>query len=115
MMKGQTVLITGASSGIGKAFAFEAAKRGANRILTARSEEKLNQIATQIIRQYKNKVQVIVADLAIKGTPAFLFNQTKNIDLLINNAGIGKWTNFLDEASYEDMLALNKIQTSWYR
>lgn len=104
-IKGKTVLITGASSGIGKAFTFEAAKKGANLILTARSSQQLNDIATRITRQYNNKVQVIVADLSRKEDIA-KFNGVKT-DLLINNAGIGKWANFLDEASYEEMLELN--------
>ncbi|SFD99599.1 hypothetical protein SAMN05518672_10482 [Chitinophaga sp. CF118] len=112
-IKGKTVLITGASSGIGKAFAFEAAKQGANLILTARSIQKLQDIASQIMRRFGNTVHLFIADLSKKDAPADLYRQISEkglkTDLLINNAGIGKWTNFLDEssASYEEMLELN--------
>ena len=58
-----TALITGASSGIGKAFAEELAARQTNLVLVSRSEEKLNQIAKELQEKYKIQVDVIVKDL----------------------------------------------------
>ncbi len=55
----QTVLITGASSGIGKAFAYEYAKRGYNLIITSRREELLDSIAEELIGKYKIECTVI--------------------------------------------------------
>lgn len=112
-IKNKTVLITGASSGIGEAFAYELAKQGANLIITARSEDKLNDLAYKISKEYNVKVNVFTGDLLKKDTPKKLYNQIKEagltVDLLINNAGFGKWTNFLDESidGYEEMIEIN--------
>ena len=57
--KGATVLVTGASSGIGEAFARNLANRGANLILTARSEDKLHQIAEQLSETARNPSRCI--------------------------------------------------------
>ena len=56
--KGATVLVTGASSGIGEAFARNLANRGANLILTARSEDKLSQIAKELSEKHAIRVHV---------------------------------------------------------
>lgn len=112
-INGKTALVTGASSGIGRAFAFELAGEGSNLILTARSEDRLHAIARQIRQQYPVEVTVIPADLAQPGAADELMNAVEaaglSVDLLINNAGVGKWTNFLDESltSYEAMVTLN--------
>lgn len=112
-IKNKTALITGASSGIGEAFAYELAKQGTNLILTARSEDKLDFLASKISKEYNVKVNVFAGDLLQKDTPYKLYNQIKeaglSIDILINNAGFGKWTNFLDESiqQYEDMIEIN--------
>jgi uncharacterized protein len=95
-----TALITGASSGIGKAFAQELAARNTNLVLVARSEEKLNQLAKQLQEQYKIQVDVIVKDLTEPHAAAAVFDATKNkgltIDLLINNAGFGVYGDFAE-------------------
>ncbi|KOY84581.1 short-chain dehydrogenase [bacterium 336/3] len=112
-LKNKTALITGASSGIGEAFAYELAKQGANLIITARSAQKLETIATLIRKAYDVKVSIFIENLAIGGSAEQLFNAIKkenlNIDLLVNNAGFGKWTNFLDQSisTYEEMIELN--------
>ncbi|MCC9070376.1 SDR family oxidoreductase [Flavobacterium sp. F-65] len=112
-VKNKTVLITGASSGIGEAFAYELAKQGANLIITARSEEKLQIIANKITNEYNVKVAVFTGDFLQKDTPQKLYNQIKqaglSVDLLVNNAGFGKWVNFLDESieGYDKMIEIN--------
>lgn len=109
----KTALITGASSGIGKTFAYELAKKGLNIVLTARSEEKLAEISKDLIAKYGVKVSFITSDLSeLSGSTKIyeeLQKQHIKIDLLINNAGIGKWSNFLEENIdvYEKMLNLN--------
>ncbi|KFF15816.1 SDR family NAD(P)-dependent oxidoreductase [Flavobacterium hydatis] len=112
-VKNKTALITGASSGIGEAFAYELAKQGANLILTARSEDKLQTLASKISKEYNVKVSVFTGDLLQKDTPQNLYNQIKkaglSVDLLVNNAGFGKWVNFLDESTkgYDEMIEIN--------
>ena len=111
--KGVTVLITGASSGIGEAFARNLANRGANLILTARSEDKLRQIASELSEKHSIKVYVFPGDLSRPEVPQCLFTQVQfaelSVDVLINNAGFGKWGHFLecDYQTYQDMLNLN--------
>lgn len=112
-VKNKTVLITGASSGIGEAFAYELAKQGANLIITARSKDKLQELANKIRKDYNAEVTVLTGDLLLKETPQKLYDQIKqaglSVDLLINNAGFGKWVNFLDERieDYDKMLEIN--------
>lgn len=112
-LHGKTALITGASSGIGEAFAYELARNGVDLIITARSLDKLNEIEKKIREKYPVRVHVFGGDLTQKETPSQLFNQITgaglSVDLLINNAGFGKWTNFLEEdlSEYEDMIEIN--------
>lgn len=112
-VKNKTVLITGASSGIGEAFAYELAKQGANLIITARTKDKLQELANKIHKDYNVEVTVLTGDLLLKETPQKLYDQIKqaglSVDLLINNAGFGKWVNFLDESieDYDKMLEIN--------
>lgn len=95
-----TALITGASSGIGKAFAQELAARKTNLVLVARSEDKLNQLAQELQDKYKIQVDVIVKDLTEPNAAAVVFDITKTkgltIDLLINNAGFGDYGDFAE-------------------
>lgn len=112
-MKNQTALITGASSGIGKAFARELAGKGFNLILTARSENKLEQVAAEIRKEYQVQALVISGDLSLLETPELIFRTVTEKgwepDLLVNNAGFGKWSDFLDTSreTYDEMLLLN--------
>lgn len=90
---GQTVLITGASSGIGKEFAEIFAKHGYDLVLTARSEDKLKKIADELALNYDVSVTVIPADLSIESEAKRLYEEVKakgiQIDQLVNNAGAG--------------------------
>lgn len=110
---GLTVLITGASSGIGEAFARNLAGRGANLILTARSEDKLTRIADELKTKHAISVHVFPGDLGSIEAPQQLFEKVKtsglSIDVLVNNAGFGKWAHFLAEDfdTYQRMLTVN--------
>jgi uncharacterized protein len=97
----RTALITGASSGIGKAFAQELAKRGMNVVLVARSEDKLHQLSTDLNRAYGIQAEVIVADLTQSGASMQVYETVRarhlKINLLINNAG------FLNYGAFEQI------------
>lgn len=113
LFKGTTALITGASSGIGEAFARTLAARHANLILTARSEDKLHKLAKALTKDHGVSVHVFTGDLSHEDMPQRLYDEVKNkglsVDLLINNAGFGKWGHFLAEEykTYQEMLRLN--------
>ena len=106
--KDKTILITGASSGIGKCFAETLDQMGAKLILTARSEDKLNDMAEKM-----NNAIVIPGDLSDKEYPKKLHAEIKEknikVDILINNAGFGYSGKFLDNSieNYEEMIAVN--------
>jgi hypothetical protein len=86
-------LVTGASAGIGEAFARELARRGWNLVLTARRLDRLATLAGELTGQCGVRCVTIVADLADPGAPAAIFAATRSqgldIDLLVNNAGYG--------------------------
>ena len=113
LTKLQTALITGASSGIGAAFAHALAERGKDLILVARSEDKLNALAQELAERHQIETHVIVADLARPDAARSLHAETENlglpVDLLINNAGYGKLGPFA-ELGFDvqaDMVRLN--------
>jgi len=91
--KDQTALITGASYGLGQAFAQALAADGANLILTARSGDRLETLARTLRERHPASVTVITADLARASAPEELFRETERlglqVDLLVNNAGFG--------------------------
>ena len=93
--RGKWALITGASAGIGVAFAKELAFGGTNLVLTARRKDRLENLARSLAANYKISTEVIAADLADPNAPEKIFAFTKEkgieIDLLINNAGFGQY------------------------
>lgn len=91
-------LITGASSGIGEAFARKLAARGRNVLLVARSEDKLITLCNELGRINSIRAQHMALDLSQPDTPARLFEETQKrgllIDMLVNNAGFGSFGDF---------------------
>lgn len=91
--KGQTALVTGASYGIGTAFAHKLAAAGAHLILTARSRDRLEALANELRGKHGVNVTLIEADLAQSDAPQFIFDEVQRqglrVDLLVNNAGFG--------------------------
>lgn len=95
----RTALITGASAGIGEAFADVFAAEGFDLVLTARREDRLRAVAERLRDQYKRRVEVIVADLADPRSPQRLCDELSRrniaVDVLVNNAGYGISGQFL--------------------
>lgn len=89
--QGRTALVTGASSGIGSAFARELAARGMSLWLVARSDDPLQTLASELRAKYQVNVRVCVADLsqaeAVSEITAAVQATGGRVDLLINNAG----------------------------
>lgn len=95
----QTALITGASSGIGAAFAHRLAAEGFNLMLVARREDRLHALATELMQQYGRQVDVFISDLSIPGEVALLERRIAACDtlsILVNNAGFGTTGLFAD-------------------
>lgn len=106
-------LITGASSGIGKAMALECARRGMNVILIALDTPELQQTAVEIKRCYDVDVNYLGIDLTDMNAPEQVYQWTRraklSINVLINNAGTGNSGLFEDNelGDYIDIINLN--------
>ena len=110
---GKWALVTGASAGIGSAFAEELALGGTNLVLTARRKDRLDDLAGRLAATYKVRTEVFTADLADPSAPEKIFAFAKEkgieIDLLINNAGFGRYGEF---PSVERQRLLDMIQVN---
>lgn len=99
-LKGKVVVITGASSGIGEACAYEFAKRGAQVVLAARQFVKLCEISQKIHDNFKVKALAVQTDVSVEEDCKHLILQTIStmgkVDILINNAGISMKALFKD-------------------
>ena len=108
-----TTLITGASSGIGAAFARKLARRGRNLLLVARSEDKLIALCNEVGRVSGIRAQYVVMDLTEADAPARLLAETQRrellVDMLVNNAGFGSMGDFtrLDLNNELEIIDLN--------
>ena len=78
-------LITGVSSGIGRDMARELSKKGYDLVLVARDLEKLNEVKKEL----KTKIEIVCMDISDVDNCKKLYEQYKDIDILINNAGFG--------------------------
>ena len=88
------VLITGASSGIGRSLAIEFAKDRYDLVLVARNADKLKEVKQEI--GDKVKVELYSVDLINIDSCIRLYNKFKDIDILVNNAGFGLFGEFID-------------------
>lgn len=114
-LSGQRALVTGASSGIGLELARQLGAMGAELVLVARREDRLNDLALELCRAHAIEVTVIPADLTDPSAPERLFAATEGsgqpIDILVNNAGFGAYDTFVDLpwSSQHGMLQLNIV------
>ncbi len=112
-LKNKTALITGASSGIGKAIAYKLAAEGVNLVLVARSELALIKIADDLISKHKINATVLALNLSQPNCGVNLFNQLESrdiaIDILVNNAGFGTYGSFemISPEVEQDEIAVN--------
>jgi uncharacterized protein len=96
----KATLITGASSGIGEAFARRLAAEGHNLVLVARSEQRLHEICDELMLKHKITAHYVATDLTAFGSEEELFRETTrhgfDVDWLINNAGFGAMGDFVE-------------------
>ncbi len=107
-LENKTILVTGASSGIGKATAIECSKLGAKVVVTGRNEERLNQTLAELEGEGH---QAIVADLSSEEGVNVLVDQCPQIDGLVNNAGstIMVPTQFISREKLMQVLEINTV------
>jgi len=112
----ETVLITGASSGIGLEIAKCFAADKSNLVLVARSTDALEKLATELRLQFKVKVHVLTADLAKPESPQWIFDEAGRagiiVDVLVNNAGFGLQGMFSELPLARQMEILQVNQTA---
>lgn len=111
-LTGKTVLITGASAGIGWATALAFAARGANIVVTARREERLRELCDKI-RASRIKAVYRAGDAAKEATAkacvALAVREFGKLDILINNAGAGNYKDLVDTSAeeYDELMDSN--------
>jgi short-subunit dehydrogenase len=111
--KNKVVLITGASSGIGKACAIELAKRGANLVLAARQYVTLCELTAELEKEYSIRAIAVQTDVSNEEDCKLLIKQALvsfgKIDILINNAGLSMRALFndLDLAVLKNLMDVN--------
>jgi short-subunit dehydrogenase len=95
---GQWALVTGASSGMGEAFARRLAAIGLNLVLVARREDRLRKLADDLQRQHSVDARVVVADLSRDDFMPLIEQATEDLQvgLVVNNAGSATAGRFLD-------------------
>ncbi len=95
---GPWAIVTGASSGLGKDFAYQLAEKGLNVVLAARREDRLKALAAELESRYSVEAQVAVVDLSKEDFLPAMLKVTDDLDigLLINNAGFANSGEFLD-------------------
>ena len=111
-LPGKRILLTGASSGIGKALAAELAQADANLVLASRSAEKLEEVARSL-RTQAGTIVTVPADIKFREDRERLVHtaveRLGGLDVLINNAGIASWGHFADsdESILREIMEVN--------
>ena len=115
-LAGKVALITGASAGIGRASALALAQEGANMVLTARRQERLDELESAV-QQAGGKAVSVVGDSTEEATAQRCVTTATQtfgtLDILINNVGIGNYKNLVDTsaAEYDELMDTNVRST----
>jgi len=107
-LQGQKALVTGSTSGLGRAIALQLARDGAEVIVHGRDAARGAQ-TVEMIRADGGSARFVAADLSDPANIERLAEETGEIDILVNNAGFSKWgpTADLDVATFDAMFAAN--------
>ncbi|HCD52156.1 MAG TPA: NAD(P)-dependent oxidoreductase [Balneolaceae bacterium] len=106
-LKGKTVLITGATSGIGLSCAEQFAKAGCDLILTGRREDRLSEISDQLSDKFEVLIGTAAFDIRDRNAcKQFVETLDDDIDILINNAGLARGTDPVFDADFDDWDAM---------
>jgi short-subunit dehydrogenase len=102
-LEGARVVVTGASTGIGRAVALLLARDGAQVVAAARDEARLRALAEE-----QPGIQAVRADITLEADRATLIDAAGDVDVLVNNAGIG-WKGLVEEMPLDDVRALLEL------
>ncbi len=114
-MQGKTVVITGATAGIGKATAMELAERGASVVVLARNPAKAADLANELaaVAHDAPPVRALIADLSVladvRRVAGEVAEQVGPVDVLVNNAGIAALRPRMTPDGFDEMLAANYL------
>lgn len=111
-LEGKTILVTGASSGIGKATAIECSRLGASVIVTARNEERLSAVLFSLDTSYGQTHQMVVADITTQDGLDKLIDALPAIDGVSDNAGASngnKPIKFIKDEELAEILNANTV------
>lgn len=115
MARWSVALVTGASSGIGRALAVALAAEGSDLVVVARRRERLEALADELRQQHGVKVEVLVADVTVPAQLAEVEERLRSgkprVDLLVNNAGAGGQGPFAesDVDRWDNLVRLNVL------
>ncbi len=105
-MKGKTVLITGASSGIGEACARTFAASGARLVLASRRAERLKDLASDLAKEHGTSSHLLPLDVSKRATVEKAFSTLPaewcKVDILVNNAGLGRGMDKLHQGDVDE-------------
>jgi NADP-dependent 3-hydroxy acid dehydrogenase YdfG len=114
LLKNKLALITGASSGIGRACAYKFAAEGANLILTARRADRLKEISSDLKKKFQSNIYTLEFDIRsykkVKDSISNLPEEWREIEFLINNAGLARGFSKIFEGEiehWEEMIDTN--------
>ena len=114
-LRDHRALITGASSGIGREMARVLASWGCALTITARREERLRELADELVREHGVDVRCVVSDLGRPGGAAALHDDVQrageHIDILVNNAGAGRYQSF-EQQRWDDLAAMLQLNVA---
>jgi len=114
--KDSYALVTGASSGVGYELAKLLAKDGKNVVIVARSQDRLEELKTEVEEKYATTVTVLPKDLSNPNSPEEIFSELQkwhiNVDVLVNNAGFGVWGKFSETDLHKELAMIQVNITS---
>jgi len=106
---GPWAVVTGASSGIGEAFARQLAAKGIHLVLVARRDDRLKRLADDLQGRHAVRTRIVPVDLAADDFLPVIAGATHDLDigLLVNNAGVLRAGRFLDHDLHDELNQLN--------